>query len=160
MLFQDIMTYPLGTDSLVKSVFWSALCVSTQQKAPWVCLYLDLLRTSTLHDSSLSGTDCTSYWGVCVLRHSVLSNSLQPHGMQPARLLCPWDSPGKNPGAGCHFLLQGVFLTQGSSPHLLHLLHWQADVLPLSYMPHTHTHTPLLTGLFLLVPFTNKATCY
>ena len=34
------------------------------------------------------------------------------------RLLCPWDSPGKNTGGGCHFLLQGIFLTQGSNPHL------------------------------------------
>ena len=34
------------------------------------------------------------------------------------RLLCPWDSPGKNTGMGCHFLLQGIFLTQGSNPHL------------------------------------------
>ena len=33
----------------------------------------------------------------------------------------PWDSPGKNTGVGCHFLLQGVFLTQGSNPCLLHL---------------------------------------
>ena len=36
----------------------------------------------------------------------VTSNSLWPHGLQPARLLCPWDSPGKNTGVGCHFLLQ------------------------------------------------------
>ena len=42
-----------------------------------------------------------------------------------------WDSPGKNTGMGCHFLLQGIFLTQGSNPHLLCLLHWQADSLPL-----------------------------
>ena len=37
---------------------------------------------------------------------SVLSNSLQPHGLGPTRLLCPWNSPGKNTGVGCHFLLQ------------------------------------------------------
>ena len=36
------------------------------------------------------------------------------------RLLRPWDSPGKNTGVGCHFLLQGIFLTQGSNPGLLH----------------------------------------
>ena len=36
--------------------------------------------------------------------HSVVSDSLQPHGLQPTRLLCPWDSPGKNTGVGCHFL--------------------------------------------------------
>ena len=58
---------------------------------------------------------------------SVMSDSLRPHGLQPASLLCPWDSPGKNTGAGCHFLLQGIFPTQESN---LHLLHWQVDSLP------------------------------
>ena len=52
--------------------------------------------------------------------------------MQPTRLLCPWDSPSKKTGAGCHALLQEVFLTQGSDPCLLCLLHWQADSLPLA----------------------------
>ena len=37
---------------------------------------------------------------------------------QPARLLCPSDSPGKNTGVGCYALLQGIFLTQGLNPHL------------------------------------------
>ena len=40
--------------------------------------------------------------------------TLKPHG--PTRLLCPWDSPGKNTGVGCCFLLQGLFPTQGSNP--------------------------------------------
>ena len=35
------------------------------------------------------------------------------------RLLCPWDSPGKNTGVGCHLFLQGIFLTQGSNLRLL-----------------------------------------
>ena len=35
-----------------------------------------------------------------------MSDSVRPHRRQPARLLCPWDSPGKNTGVGCHFLLQ------------------------------------------------------
>ena len=34
--------------------------------------------------------------------------------------LCPWDCPGENTGVGCHALLQGIFLTQGSNPGLLH----------------------------------------
>ena len=42
----------------------------------------------------------------------------------PSRLLCPWDFPVKNTGVGCYALLQGIFLTQGSKPRLLHLLHW------------------------------------
>ena len=45
------------------------------------------------------------------------------------RLPCPWDSPGKNTGVGCHFLLQGIFPTQGSNPGLLCLLQWQVGSL-------------------------------
>ena len=56
---------------------------------------------------------------VCVSR-SVVSDSLRPHGLQPARLLCPWDSSGKITGIGCHTLLQGIFPTQGSNPAFPH----------------------------------------
>ena len=62
-----------------------------------------------------------------------MSNSLRTYGLWAARLLCPWGSPGKNPGVGCHALvLQGIFLTQGSTPHCLHLLHEQAVSLALA----------------------------
>ena len=44
-------------------------------------------------------------------------------------IVCPWNSPGKNTGVGCHSFLQGIFLTQGLN---LCLLHWQLDSLPLS----------------------------
>ena len=56
------------------------------------------------------------------------------HGMYPAMLLCPWDFPGKNTGVGCHALLQEIFLIQGLNLHLLHLLGWQADSLPLCHL--------------------------
>ena len=52
--------------------------------------------------------------------HSVVSNSLRPEGLQPARLFCLWDFPDKNTGVGSHFLLQGIFPTQGSNLGLLH----------------------------------------
>ena len=55
------------------------------------------------------------------------------HSLEPARFLCPWDCPGKTTGVGCRFLLQGIFLTRGSNPHLLHLLPWQAGSLPLHH---------------------------
>ena len=61
---------------------------------------------------------------------SVASDSSWLCGLQPAGLLCPWDSPGKNMGVGCYALLQGIFQTQGSNPHLLRLNHWQAGSLP------------------------------
>ena len=46
----------------------------------------------------------------------VVSDSLQPHGLLPARLLCPWNFPGKNTGAGCHFLLKGNLPDLGIEP--------------------------------------------
>ena len=49
---------------------------------------------------------------------SVGSVSLQPNGLYPTRLLCPWDFPGKSTGVGCHFPLQGIFPTQGTKPGL------------------------------------------
>ena len=54
---------------------------------------------------------------------SVVSDSLWPHEPQSIRLLCPRDVPGKNTEVGCHALLQGIFLTQRSNRHVLHLLH-------------------------------------
>ena len=45
--------------------------------------------------------------------------TLQSLGLQPTRFLCPWDFPGKNTGVGCHFILQGIFPTQGLNPCLL-----------------------------------------
>ena len=67
---------------------------------------------------------CTFRWlsdkkgtHMCV-SHSLMSYSLQLRG--PTRLLCPWDSPYKNTGVGCHALLQGIFPAQGSNPCLPH----------------------------------------
>ena len=51
---------------------------------------------------------------------SVVSNSLRPHGLYPARLLWSWNSPGKNTGVGRHSLLQGIFPAQGLNPGLPH----------------------------------------
>ena len=58
---------------------------------------------------------------VCgVKSSSVVSYSLQPHGVQPTRLLCPWNSPGQNTRVGSCSLLRGIFPTQGSNPGLPH----------------------------------------
>ena len=62
---------------------------------------------------------------------SAVSDSLWHHGLWPAKLLCLWDIPGKNTGVGCHFLLQGIFLTQGLN---LYFLHWQTDSLLMSHL--------------------------
>ena len=63
--------------------------------------------------------------------HSVMSNSfVTPWTIAHQAPLC-MGFPGKNIGMGCHFLLQRIFLTQGSN---VCLLHWQANSLPLSYL--------------------------
>ena len=56
------------------------------------------------------------YTHLCV--SAQLCPTLRPPGLQPTRLLCPWDSLGKNTGVGCHFFLQRIFLTQESNPRL------------------------------------------
>ena len=61
---------------------------------------------------------------------SVMSDSLQPRGLQSTWLLCPWNFSGRDTIVDCHFLLQGIFPTQGSK---VCLLHWQVDSLPLSH---------------------------
>jgi len=72
-------------------------------------------RQEQLHQSShhfrvsasTSGcADCVGACCCCCLVPSVVSDSVRPHKRQPTRLPRPWDSPGKNTGAGCHFLLQ------------------------------------------------------
>ena len=73
---------------------------------------------------------------------SAVSDSLEPHGLYPARLLCLLDFLVKNTGVGCHFLLQRIFRTQGSDSHLLH---WQVGSEPPS-----HWGTPLLAYCLLI----------
>ena len=60
-------------------------------------------------------------WSHGIERASVCAGcSIVSDSLQPARILCPWNSPGKNIGVGCHSLLQGIFRTQGSNLGLLH----------------------------------------
>ena len=56
--------------------------------------------------TALNGSVLDSRMHVHVYRCSAMPDSLRCHGLQPARLLCPWDFPGKSTGVGCHFLLQ------------------------------------------------------
>ena len=58
-------------------------------------------------------------------------------------VLCAWDSPGKNTGVGCYFLLQGIFSIAGLNPRLLH---WQVDSLLLS-----HQGSPIYVYVYVYV---------
>ena len=80
-----------------------------------------------------------------------MPNSLQPPGLQPTKLLCPWGSPGKNIGVGCHSLLQGNLPNPGVTPRCPKL---PADSL-LSEPPGKPKNTGvdslfLLQGIFLI----------
>ena len=68
---------------------------------------------------------------MCVLSHLRLFATPRTVAI---RSLWPWNFPGENTGVGCYFPLQGIFLTQGSNQHLLCLLHWQVDSLPLCHL--------------------------
>ena len=53
---------------------------------------------------------------IIIIFRSVMSDSLQPHELQPTRLLPPWDSPGKSTGVGCHFPSSGDLPDPGIEP--------------------------------------------
>ena len=104
-------------------------------RRPPLCFIQSTDHGLTLHPLILNSVVCLLPWNVSSTRAetyfvivtpsesvscSVVSNSLRPHGLQPARLLCPWNFPGKNTGVGCHALLQRIFPTPGSNPGLLH----------------------------------------
>ena len=92
--------------------------------------------------------DPSQHWCYYVCACSVIFNPLWSHGMHHAKLLCPWDFPGKNTEVCCRFLLQRLFPTQGSNQHLLDLLHREAHSSPLH-----HLGSPLI---LLVSPNINK----
>ena len=120
------------------------------------------LCKGTLHLTILTGylrwyyRSITQKLVLLFFSHSVVSDCFAA-SLQPARLLCPWDFPGKKPGEGCLILLQSIFPTQGSNPHLLH---WQADFLPLSHQETPHKKfmnnkvQPYSTGNYIQYPVT------
>ena len=75
-----------------------------------------------------------------------MSDSLQPHGIVAYQASLPMELSRQHMGMGRHFLLQGIFPTQGSNPCPLSLLHWQVDSLPLH-----HLGSPLSSLLILIV---------
>ena len=100
--------------------------------------------------------------------HSVVSDFSRPLGLQPTRLLHPWDFPGKSTGVGCHFLLQGIFPTQRLNPGLPHcrqMLYYNSkasawrpfSVPPRPYFPQLseppHMDTKLLLFLHSSTPY-------
>ena len=139
-MFSFKPTFSLSSFTLIKNLFCSSISAFREVSSVYLRLliFLPAILTSVCEPSSLS-----FHWMLysacccCLISMSCLT-PLQPHGLKPASFLCPWDSPGRNTGVGYHFLLQGVFPTQG-----LNLLHWQEDSLPLSHQGTIRQHTEL-----------------
>ena len=95
----------------------------------WKWLILGKSRLCWEGRGAQARDDAPSHFCLCQtgVSGSVVSDSLQPHGLQPLRLLYPWDSPDKNTGVGCHFLLRGNLPDPGIKPRSPIL---QADSLP------------------------------
>ena len=91
---------------------------------------------------------CVHAWSV-----AKLWASQRVRVLQPSRLLSSWNFPDTNTVVHCHF--QGIFPTQGSNSHLLCLLHWQPDSLPLS-----HLGSPWIMDVYVcLVPQSCSTLC-
>ena len=95
---------------------FAATCKSSSDKH-FAFVHFFFLRMVLITASyTMSWTPVSSFWGTlsdlnqycccCCCIASVVSNSVRPHRRQPTRLPHPSDSPGKNAGVGCHFLLQ------------------------------------------------------
>ena len=129
-----IFLYSVRTHVYNRLVLWQPTPVflpgESQGGGAWWAAVYGVTHSRTRLKRLGSGS-ATIIDGICV-SCSVISDYLQPHRLQPTRLLCPWNSPGKNTGMSCHSLLQGFLPTQGSSQSLLGLLLWQADSLPLA----------------------------
>ena len=78
------------------------------------------LNTQLLTSVFCTSVGCSPQFSFLNVSRSIMSVSLQPHDLWPTRFLCPQNSSGKNTGVGCHFLLQGIFLTQRLNLGLLH----------------------------------------
>ena len=102
---------------------------ATVKDSPTERWAMDLNRYFSREDMKMTNKHmkrCPTSLALCaVLSCSVVSSSLRPHGLQPCRLLCPWDSPGKNTGVSFHALLQGSNL---------HLLLCRQILYPLSHL--------------------------
>ena len=93
----------------------AAAAAKSLQSCPTLCNPIDgsprgfpvpgILQARTLEWVAISFSNAWK-WKV-KWRRSVISDSSRPHGLQPTRLLCPWDFPGMSTGVGCHCFLQG-----------------------------------------------------
>ena len=126
--------YNLGKDILCITSHWSEWPSSKSLQTRSAGEGVEKREPSSPIGGDINWYSCYGeQWKKKKVSCSVMSDSLRPHGLQPtkpARLLHPWDFPGKNTVVGCHFLFQGIFLTQGLN---LGLQYFRETLYHLSY---------------------------
>ena len=105
---------------------WSATVHGLSKSRTRLILHICILSTVYMKESKVAQSCLT----LC-----------NPWTIACTRLLPQWDSLGKNTGVGCHFLLQGIFPTQGSNPGLAHCRQTLYCLSHQGSLIHTHTHT-------------------
>ena len=127
-------------DTLMKKKIWAEAVNSFFLQRPYILKKVDKI-------SPFSSLCCA------MVNCSVVSDSFQPHELYLQGSSCPWDSPGKNTGVGCHALLQGIFPSQGSNPGILHcrkiLYHLSHQGSPYIYPNHTERWTDRQTDCWM-----------
>ena len=131
------------------------LSCSSRRHEVWVHLWSPVQAETVIKPTRISaGKSRLCHKDCCCLVTQLCLILCAPWNIaHQVRFLCLWDFPGKNTGVGCHFLLQGIFPTQGSNPCLLDC---QADSLPLSHLRSSH----IIYRVFLFVFFLACSTTF
>ena len=125
---------PLGS-------FWAEWGSQMKYEAMlWWMLWTEVLKFSKIAEQAPCVCLCSPVRAMWLLSHFSRFQLLATLQTIAYQAPYPWDSPGKNTRVGCHALLQGIFLTQGSNPSLLCLLLSWADSLPLDHLGSQKRH--------------------
>ena len=153
--------HPFWEDELPKAPSpLDCLCFGAQERHACRPLSSLTVTLSFKHSTGLSILESpvpypsqVSHWSLCCcLIAQSRPTLLQPHGLGPTKLLCPWDFPGKNMEVGCHFLLQGYLSNPGMGPEPPALEGWFFTTEPPEKPTplHTDPQKKLQKGEFIL----------
>ena len=131
LLVEVVLTFSIVRMKRARGLDWSWIPLSSLS-LKLTCLVSKLAEYWSGEGRASMGVGCT--WEISVPsaqfcfqpetevkgKFAQSCQTLHPHGLWPARLLCPWNSPSKNTGVNSCSILQGIFPTQGSNPGLLH----------------------------------------
>ena len=99
IISERLNCFPSGSDQFA---LLTAVCelISLSTLSTWITFFFFLGPKVKNNSKSFN----LNLFDLCVLSHLLQFDSVQPHGLWPVRLLCPWDFPDKNTGVGCHLI--------------------------------------------------------